>query len=341
MAVAKLCYIIVSAMFPTLHYIVDWLTGWNLPLPIPTFGCCMALAFWLAWWVFTLELKRKQKPAAIPAAIPAGIPAAIPASISVPRLMDRLLLWCGVIGFAGALLLAKLEDSYNLRHHPLNWLLTYHGLNYYGGLLFGAITYLIILHRRGISLATAADIGSPGMMLAYAVGRIGCHLAGDGCWGIVNTTPKPHWLSWAPDWTWAAHYPHNAIRQGVFIPGCRLDYCSVLPEGVFPTSLYEAVTCLVLFILLWSLRRHLHASGLLFFVYALLTGLERFLIEFIRINPKHQFLGYELTQAQMISLALMAIGIAGIGYILATKAKKAYFYTTSVCQDPSSKKVRR
>ena len=166
-------------MFPTLHYIVRWLTGWDIPLPIPTFGCCMALSFWLAWWIFTLECKRKQKLGQIPA------------SISVPRLMDRLLLLCGLIGFAGALLLAKLEDSYNLYHHPLNWLLTYHGLNYYGGLLFGTITYLIILHKKNISLATALDIGSPGMMLAYAVGRWGCHLAGDGDWGVASQNFKP------------------------------------------------------------------------------------------------------------------------------------------------------
>lgn len=218
-------------MFPNLGFLIRWLTGWSLSLPIPTFGFCMALAFWGAYWVFGLEMRRKQRLTISPGTgsrstdgpvpsstiaqsadpvpsstvalsadlarrlglTPAGGP--VPESIDVPRLMDRLLLFCGLLGFAGALLLAKLEDTYNLIHHPWNWLIRYHGLTYFGGLLFGAVTYLVILRRRGISLATAADIGSPGMMLAYAVGRMGCHLAGDGDWGIIPPSPKPDWLS--------------------------------------------------------------------------------------------------------------------------------------------------
>jgi phosphatidylglycerol:prolipoprotein diacylglycerol transferase len=250
---------------------------------------------------------------------------AVPHDIRIGRLMDKLLLCCGLIGFAGALLLAKLEDGYGLWHHPWNWLIRYHGLNFFGGLIFGAITYLYILKRRGISLATAADIGSPGMLLAYAIGRMGCQLAGDGDWGIVNRAAKPAWLSWAPDWVWAAHYPHNVLRKGVFIEGCKLDYCTVLPDAVFPTALYECLVCLLLFIVLWALRRRLTAPGLLFCVYALMIGLERFLVECIRVTPRHVFFGWTLTQAQLISLGFMAIGIGCTSYILTSSAKKAYF----------------
>jgi phosphatidylglycerol:prolipoprotein diacylglycerol transferase len=327
-------------MFPTLSYLVRWLTGWSLYLPIPTFGFFMALSFWAAYAVFTLEFRRKQQKsggrksdgrprqrgAAGPTEGGATGPTEIPAGIRIGRLMDWLLLWCGVIGFAGALLLAKLEDGYGLWHQPWQWLMKYHGLTFYGGLLFGAVTYLLILRRRGISLATAADIGSPGMLLAYAIGRMGCHLAGDGDWGIMNRAPKPGWLSWAPDWTWAAYYPHNVIRQGVYLEGCRLDYCTVLPDAVFPTSLYESLVCLLLFFLLWGLRRRLTAPGLLFSIYAVMIGLERFLVEYIRITPRHVYLGWMLTQAQLISLGFMVIGITGIGYILTLSAKKAYFY---------------
>jgi phosphatidylglycerol:prolipoprotein diacylglycerol transferase len=241
--------------------------------------------------------------------------------------MDRLLLYCGLIGFAGALLLAKLEDTYGLWHQPWRWLIRYHGLTFYGGLLFGAVTYLVMLRRRGIPPATAADIGSPGMMLAYAIGRLGCHLAGDGDWGIVNRAAKPAWLSWVPDGAWAAHYPHNVIRQGVYLEGCRLDYCTVLPDAVFPTSLYEFLICLLLFFLLWTLRRRLTTPGLLFFIYAIMIGIERFLIEYIRLTPKHIYWGWPLTQAQLISLGFILIGIAGISHILTVSAKKAYFYS--------------
>jgi phosphatidylglycerol:prolipoprotein diacylglycerol transferase len=302
-------------MFPTLSYLLRYLTGWNLYLPIPTFGFFMAVSFWAAYAAFTMEFRRKQR---------LGV---IPPEIRIRQLMDYLLLCCGGIGFAGALLLAKLEDGYGLWHHPWRWLLKYHGLTYYGGLIFGSITYLFILRRRRISLATAADIGSPGMMLAYAIGRMGCHLAGDGDWGIINRVAKPSWLSWAPDWTWAAHFPHNVLREGVFIPGCQGDYCTVLPDPVFPTSLYESIVCLLGFLLLWGLRRRLTAPGGLFFVYALMIGLERFFVEYIRVTPKHVYLGWTLTQAQLISLGFIAIGIAGTSYILTSSAKKAYFYS--------------
>jgi phosphatidylglycerol---prolipoprotein diacylglyceryl transferase len=133
-------------------------------------------------------------------------------------------------------------------------------------------------------------------------------------------------LSWAPDWIWAAHFPHNVLREGVFIPGCRGDYCAMLPDPVFPTALYESMVCLVLFLLLWGLSRKLTAPGLLFSLYAVMIGLERFFVEYIRVTPRHVFLGWTLTQAQLISIGFIAIGITGTSYILTSSAKKAYFY---------------
>ena len=63
-----------------------------------------------------------------------------------------------------------------------------------------------------------ADATAPGLLLAYGIGRIGCHVSGDGDWGIPNTLPKPGWLSWAPDWIWAYAYPNNVNRVGIRIP---------------------------------------------------------------------------------------------------------------------------
>ena len=282
-------------MFPNLTYLIHYLTGLDVHLPIPTFGLVFALSFWVTYWVFTLEFTRKKAEGTIP-------------PLDVRRLMDWILFLCGIIGFAGALLFAKLENLHGLFTHPLRWLLTYNGLTYFGGLIFGALTYLVITHRKGISLAVAADIGSPGMMLAYGVGRIGCHLSGDGDWGTVHSAPKPGWLSWMPDWAWGCRYPHNVIHQGAYIPGCAGNFCTELVNPVYPTSLYEAVACLLLFALLWRLRKRITTPGLLFAVFALLVGLERFSIEFIKVNIRYTSLG--LSQAQFISLALAGIGLA-------------------------------
>lgn len=271
-------------MFPTCSYLLRYL-GLDLSLPVPTFGLFMALAFWAAYIAFTLEFRR----------LVPWLPAR--------RLMDRLLLLCGVIGFAGAVVFAALEDMR----------FAYNGLAYYGGLIFGAGTYLVVTSRAGIPLLRAADIGGPGMMLAYGVGRIGCQLAGDGDWGIVNSFAKPSWL---PGWAWAEHYPHNVLRLGAYIPGCGGEYCSALVDPVFPTPLYESVICLLLFVVLWRLRRRLITPGALFAVYLFMAGLERFFIEFIRVNPRHYFAGLSLTQAQWISMGMIAIGIFVLLYLI-------------------------
>lgn len=255
-------------------------------------GIAVSLATLLTTWLFW----RRQAPKPIPT--PTPIPAPAPHLVHPYQLMDRLLLFCGIAGFAGAILFSKLEGS--------------SGLNYYGALIAGALTYLYINRKHGIPLPIAADIGSPGMMLAYAIGRLGCHLAGDGDWGIVNKTPQPSWLHWAPAWTWSYTYPHNNIRQGVYIPGCTGNYCTELPFPVYPTSFYEAVICLLLFAALWTLRSRISRPGLLFAIFAILNGLERFTIEFIRINPKYTIGIWELSQAQILAIGWIIAGLIAL-----------------------------
>jgi phosphatidylglycerol:prolipoprotein diacylglycerol transferase len=228
-------------------------------------------------------------------------PAAATESMHPYQLMDYLLLYCGLFGFAGAILFAKLEAV--SVDEPV---FAFNGLNYYGALLAGALTYLYINKRYGIRPAIAADIGSPGMMLAYAVGRMGCHIAGDGDWGIINKQPRPAWL---PEWLWASRYPHNSIHQGIYIPGCTGNYCTILPTPVFPTPLYEAIVCFCLFLLLWGLRRRIKKPGVLFAYFAMLNGAERFTIEFIRINPRYHIGYWNLSQAQIIALGWMLTGL--------------------------------
>lgn len=220
------------------------------------------------------------------------------------QLMDMLLLYCGLFGFAGSILFAKFEAPF-----PWKGLFIYNGINFYGALIAGSLTYLVINKRYGIGLANAADIGSCGMMLAYAIGRMGCHVAGDGDWGIVNTQPLPRWLGWLPDWLWAYRYPHNSIHQGVYMPGCTGNNCTILLQPVFPTPLYESVICLCLFFFLWSIRRKIKTPGVLFAIYAILNGAERFSIEFIRVNPRFSIGSRELSQAQLLALGWIAVGV--------------------------------
>lgn len=224
------------------------------------------------------------------------------------QLMPYITFMVAVWGFAGAKLFDAVEHWEELRYDPVGVLLSRSGFSYYGGLIFGALTYLYIGYRHRIRLIHMADIGSPGMMLAYGIGRIGCELSGDGDWGIVNPYIKPDWV---PQWAWASKYPGNAIDAGVMIPGCTSEHCHVLPVGVYPTPLYEAVLCILLFAFMWLIRRRVKQAGVMFCLFLVLNGLERYYIEILRITPKYDVLYFQLSQAQVIALLFMAGGVAG------------------------------
>lgn len=232
-----------------------------------------------------------------------------------------MVFWMSCWGFTGAKLFDCAEHLNDLWYDPLKTLLS-SGFTYYGGLIFGALTYLYLGHKRGMKLIDLADIGSPGMMLAYGVGRIGCQLAGDGDWGVINNHPMPGWLHFLPHWMWSFNFPHNVLNRGVSIPGCAGNYCNVLPVGVFPTSFYEAAGCIFLFLLMWIFRKRIRIPGLMFFIFLLLNGMERFFIEFIRVNTRYQFLGFNFTQAQWICVLLIGGGIGGIVSLCRPGAKR-------------------
>ena len=152
-----------------------------------------------------------------------------------------------------------------------------------------------------------ADAMAPTMLFAYAAGRIGCQISGDGDWGIVNTNPKP--FGWIPDWAWAYQYPHNVVNEGVAIPGCVGAYCNHLPLPVYPTALYEIIMMFILFAIMWSFRKKVTQPGILTGIYLIFAGGERFLIEKIRVNNKYDFLPFQPTQAELISVILIIIGL--------------------------------
>jgi len=226
--------------------------------------------------------------------------------------MSTLIVWAAVWGFLGAKIFHNLEYFDEFMRDPIGGLIAFSGLTFYGGLICGGAAVLYLAHKRGIKPVHMLDVGGPGMMLAYAVGRMGCHMSGDGDWGIENYSPKPGWLSWAPDWVWSFKFPHNVINEGVPIPGCVGRYCSELPVAVYPTSLYEFLGGLLLFALLWSLRTKIKPAGMMFSLYLILAGVERFFIELIRVNSKYHVGGLSFTQAELISTIMVLLGIAGI-----------------------------
>lgn len=232
------------------------------------------------------------------------------------QLMPSITLWCAFWGFIGAKFFSCLENWGDFINNPLRQLFSTNGWTFYGGLIFGALAYLIYGYRRGMKLIDLADIGSPGMMLAYAVGRIGCQLSGDGDWGIINTSPKPSILSWAPDWMWSFKFPHNILNAGVPIKNCSGNYCHELAWGVFPTSFYEVLICLFLFLILWAFRKKITVPGVMVSLYFLLNGLERLLIEQIKVNQKYYICKFAFTQAELIGFFLMIGGLTGLIVIL-------------------------
>lgn len=231
-----------------------------------------------------------------------------------------MVIYAFIFGFIGAKIFHNLENIKDLIKDPIGSLISFSGLTFYGGLIFATIAIWRYCRKNNMNPIYVADAFAPAMMLAYGIGRMGCQVAGDGDWGIVNTHPKP--ISWLPDWAWAYTYPHNVIGEGVQIPNCLGQYCAELPNAVFPTPLYEIVACLLLFAFLWSIRKKIKTPGVLTAIYLIVNGIERFLIELIRVNTKYHFFGISPTQAELISAFLIVSGI--ILLIIFTRQKKTH-----------------
>lgn len=217
-----------------------------------------------------------------------------------------------VAGILGSKLFAMLEPGSNFWAHPIDDLLSFNGLSFFGGLICAGGLIIYYLYRKGFHVLTCVDAFAPGLILANAVGRIGCQLSGDGDWGIVNTNPKPGLLSWIPDWMWAFKYPHNVAMDGIPIQGCDPKvwdtFCRELPQPVYPTPIYETIMGVSIFAFLWMIRKKMPYPGLVTGIYMILIGIERFSIELIRVNTKYNFAGLQFTQAEFISTLLIIGG---------------------------------
>lgn len=222
-----------------------------------------------------------------------------------------------ISGIIGARLFSIIESEENIKafiKDPLDQLLSGSGLAIYGGLIVAFIAVYYYVYKKGMKPIYVMDAVAPALIMGYAVGRLGCQFSGDGDWGIVNNAPPPSWW-FLPDWAWAFKYPHNVLNDGIPIEGCTWDYCRQLGEAVYPTPLYETFFSLIIFTILWTLRKRFKVPGMIFFLYVLLNGIERFFIEKIRTNPDIHLLGMSATQAEYVAGLLIIIGTVGMIYL--------------------------
>jgi phosphatidylglycerol:prolipoprotein diacylglycerol transferase len=287
-------------MFPKLSDLFNYWLGTTLVLPVYTYGFMLVLSFCVVFFIAYNELKRKE-----------GI-GIIPANSS--NLLLNIILITFLSSLAGLKFFHILDHWNMFTNNPVRTLYSFNGLSFYGGLGFGCAAVVLYTSHKKIPPSHTLDIAAPAILIGYAIGRLGCHLSGDGCWGIVNLNPQPGWLGFLPEWAWGFQYPHNVLNAGILIQGCEGTHCHILPRPVFPTPLYESFLALISYIILWSVRKKITTPGWLFSIFLIYYSTSRFFIEFIRVNPKYSFLGLDLSQSQYISVICFVLGIASMWY---------------------------
>lgn len=216
-------------------------------------------------------------------------------------------------GVIGAKIFSLVENLPAFLADPIGQFFSGGGLTIYGGLIGGFLGVFLYLKRNNITPFPFGDSIAPALAFAYGVGRIGCQLSGDGDWGIQAKTQPDWWF--LPDWIWSYTYPHNVKNEGKAIADCVWRYCAELPEAVYPTPIYEITMMFAITAFLWLIRKKLPAAGMLFFIYLIFNGVERFFIETVRVNERYSYFGLDWTQAQFIAIGLMVIGVIGTGIL--------------------------
>lgn len=188
-----------------------------------------------------------------------------------------------VLGVAGAKLWHVLEDFSSLVHNPTAVIFDRAGFAWFGGLIAG----ILVLLWQGREAKTGAlamlDLAAPAAAVGYGVGRLGCLLSGDGDYGIPTNLP------------WGISFPNGLVPT---------------TQRVHPTPIYELLAALAIAWYLWRRDNPERAPrlgiGQITGEYLILSGVARFLVEFIRINPK---IYWGMTNAQVASLGSILAGL--------------------------------
>ncbi len=260
------------------------------PLTIPTFGLMVATGLLVAAYVLQADFDRRREQFAKSGYLKGN---------GKPGHHDEGFLiigMAGTIGLVGARLYHVLESPRELIADPA-LLISRFGFAWFGGFLGGFMALLFLARRFEIPALEFMDLCSPAAAVGYAIGRIGCLLSGDGDYGVPTTLP------------WGMSFPKGVVPT---------------TEHVHPTPLYEFFIWLVIAAFLWRMGKKAisgaRPKGEILCGYLILTGLARFLIEFIRINPR-SFFG--LSNAQAASLMSIIIGFLMFWWIRSSAIRQS------------------
>jgi phosphatidylglycerol---prolipoprotein diacylglyceryl transferase len=247
------------------------------PVTIYSYGLMMALGFIAGDLLLSQECRRR------------GFSS---------ELGTALIVWGAIGGLAGARFYDVFDNWSAYMSHPWSIVFSGAGFVWYGGLIGGIIATWLVARYHRVSFLTVADMCAAPLALGMAFGRMGCQLSGDGDWGLPSTLP------------WAMAYPRAIVGWGPDTV-LKLDSHGRLVSGFFPgvrvqpTPIYEAILYVAIFCLLWSIRKKVSLAGELLCLYLILAGTARFMVEFVRINPR---VLWGLSEAQIISLCMIAAG---------------------------------
>jgi len=210
-----------------------------------------------------------------------------------------------VAGIVGAKLWHVLDTPSDFRE--LGWQVLYDsaGFAWYGGLVFGISALVFQGWWAKIGGLRMLDLAAPAAALGYGIGRIGCFLSGDGCYGIPTNLP------------WGMSFPKGIDPTVV---------------RVHPTPLYEMAAGILIAAWLWRRAGKPHATGAILGQYLLLSGIARFLVEFIRRNPK---VLWGLSNAQLASAGAALVGVALMVWAAKRPAEEPVQPVTAVVEKPA------